>query len=48
MFKVVGKGITICFFLRYVNNLKYTVCMNNTVEKLLFWTSQGKVATVYR
>jgi len=22
--------------------------MNNTVEKLLFWISQGKVAIVYR
>jgi len=22
--------------------------MNNTVEKMIFWVSQGKVATVYR
>ena len=39
---VVGKGVTVCFFLRNINNLKYVWII---LLKMTFWMSQGKVAT---
>jgi len=45
---VVGKGVTVCFPLRYgnVHNLKYVWII--LLKNDFFWISQGKVATLYR